>query len=115
MCSGEEGLRHAQACGYKVHAGVGVGDVGVTRVWGGGPADSMSAFCPVELEGRRGGSRRKGTGKGPRPRPATTPVKAHAQLRFDAQRARLVMARGRVRDVVVKDRADTVRLAHAKV
>eukprot|EP00964_Phaeocystis_antarctica_P038177 scaffold21852_cov24-Phaeocystis_antarctica.AAC.1 len=25
------GLRHAQACGYKVHAGAGVGDVGVTR------------------------------------------------------------------------------------
>eukprot|EP00964_Phaeocystis_antarctica_P017253 scaffold9518_cov31-Phaeocystis_antarctica.AAC.1 len=65
----------------------------------------MSAFCPVELEGRRGGSRRKGAGKGPRPRPATTPVKAHAQLRFDAQRARLVMTRGRFRDVIVKDKA----------
>eukprot|EP00964_Phaeocystis_antarctica_P007487 scaffold4053_cov21-Phaeocystis_antarctica.AAC.1 len=48
----------------------------------------MSAFCLVE--GRRGGSRRIGAGKGPRPRPATTPVKAHAQLRFYAQRARLV-------------------------
>ena len=106
------GLRHAQACGYKMHAGAGVGDVGITRVWG-RPADSMSAFCLVE--GRRGGSRRKGAGKGPRPRPATTPVKAHVQLRFDAQRARLVMTRGRVRDMIVKDRADTVRLAHAKV
>ena len=85
----------------------------VLRACGGGPADSMSAFCLVE--GRRGGSRRKGAGKGPRPRPATTPVKAHVQLRFDAQRARLVMTRGRVRDMIVKDRADTVRLAHAKV
>ena len=101
------GVRHAQACGYKVHAGAGVGDVGVTRVWG-GPADSMSAFCLVE--GRRGGSRRKGAGKGPRPRPATTPVKAHVQLRFDAQRARLVMTRGRVRDVIVKDRADSASI-----
>eukprot|EP00964_Phaeocystis_antarctica_P135974 scaffold100378_cov30-Phaeocystis_antarctica.AAC.1 len=64
----------------------------------------MSAFCLVE-----GRSRRKGAGKGPRPPPATTPVKAHAQ------RARLVMTQGRVRDVIVKDRADTVRLAHAKV
>ena len=68
------GLRHAQACGYKVHAGAGVGDVGVTRVWG-GPADSMSAFCL--FEGRRGGSRRKGAGEGPRPRPATKAVKAY--------------------------------------
>ena len=42
-------------------------------------------------------------------------MKAHAQLRFDAQRARLVMILGRVRDVIVKDRAVTVRLAHAKV
>eukprot|EP00964_Phaeocystis_antarctica_P001755 scaffold917_cov31-Phaeocystis_antarctica.AAC.2 len=49
----------------------------------------MSAVCLV----RRGGSRRKGAGKGTRPRPATTPVKAHVQLRFDAQRARLVMTR----------------------
>eukprot|EP00964_Phaeocystis_antarctica_P020770 scaffold11493_cov36-Phaeocystis_antarctica.AAC.2 len=32
------------------------------------------------------------------------------QLRFDAQRARLVMTRGRVRDVIVKDRADTVAI-----
>jgi len=95
-------LRHARACGYTVHAGVGVG---VTRVWG-GPADSMSAaFCPVE--GRRGGSRRKGAGKGPRPRPAAKPVEAHAQLRFDAQRARLVRVRVRARDVIVKDRANS--------
>eukprot|EP00964_Phaeocystis_antarctica_P015211 scaffold8398_cov25-Phaeocystis_antarctica.AAC.1 len=61
----------------------------------------MADFCLVE--GLRGGSRRKGAGKGPRPRPATTPMKAHAQLRFDAQRARLVMILGRVRDVIVKD------------
>eukprot|EP00964_Phaeocystis_antarctica_P037375 scaffold21342_cov82-Phaeocystis_antarctica.AAC.1 len=64
-----------------------------------------AAFCLVE--GRRGGSRRKGAGKGPRPRPAAKPVKAHAQLRFDSQRARLVMTRGRVRDVIVKDRASS--------
>jgi len=107
MCSGEGGSRHAQACRYNVHAGAGVG-VGVTRV-GGGPADSMSAaFCPVELEGRRGGSRREGAGEGPRPRPATKTVKADAQLRFDAHCAHLVMTQGQVRDVIVKDRADSV-------
>eukprot|EP00964_Phaeocystis_antarctica_P120382 scaffold84127_cov27-Phaeocystis_antarctica.AAC.1 len=68
-----------------------------------------AAFCPVD-EGRRGGSRRKGAGKGPRPRPATKPVKAHAQPRFDAQRACLVMTRGRVEDVIVKDRPDACTL-----
>ena len=55
---------------------------GVLRAWrGGGLADSMSAaICPskdVEEEGDE-----KVRGEGPRPRPATKVMKAHAQLRF---------------------------------
>ena len=103
-CAAARGVVEACAS-MRVHSACGCGRVGITRVWG-GPADSMSAaFCLVE--GRRGGSRRKGAGKGPRPRPAAKPVKAHAQLRFDSQRARLVMTRGLVRDVIVKDRANS--------
>ena len=55
---------------------------GVLRAWRGGElADSMSAaICPsndVEEEGDE-----KVRGEGPRPRPATKVMKAHAQLRF---------------------------------
>ena len=102
-CAAARGVVEACAS-MRVHSACGCGRVGITRVWG-GPADSKlsAAFCLVE--GRRGRSRRKGAGKGPRPRPR--PVKAHAQLRCDSQRAHLVMTRGRVRDVIVKDRANS--------
>ena len=72
------------------------------RGWGGELADSMAAaICPsngVEEEGDEK--------EGPRPRPATKIIKAHAQLRFvtirrEGKRARLVSVRARVRDVIV--------------
>ena len=73
---GEDASMHVQwSCG----CGRGFG---VLRAWrGGGLADSMSAaICPskdVEEEGDE-----KVRGEGPRPRPATKVMKAHAQLRF---------------------------------
>ena len=93
---------HARAMVMRVRAWV----WGATRAWrGGGLADSMSAaICPskdVEEEGDE-----KVRGEGPRPRPATKVMKAHAQLRFvtvrrEGKRARLVSVRARVRDVIV--------------
>ena len=97
---GEDASMHVQwscGCGREFD---------VLRAWrGGGLADSMSAaICPskdVEEEGDE-----KVRGEGPRPRPATKVMKAHAQLRFvtvrrEGKRARLVSVRARARDVIV--------------